>query len=163
MVERYRANEGTEQIWLVATDDPAKRHLLYTHHRQAGIIFSDDQAWLVINDNKSSAAVIPAFCSIAKIGVEDQRVADKPLTAPAWKYFNQRNGFKGELHSSRVCRSRFRRTGTETPTSSLRLSGHISGPAGILKQSRGWHCFYNTQTQSFSTDLDALNQKNTKL
>ena len=158
MVERYRATEGTEQIWLVSTTDPAKRHLLYTHHRRAEVIFSEDSEWLVINDNVGSG-YSGVLLYRRKIGVEYERVAD--LTAPAWKYFNQRNGFKetpfDHAYADAACW-----TSTDPPTLLIRLSGHTSGPAGILKQSRGWHCLYNTQTQSFSTDLDALNKTSIK-
>jgi hypothetical protein len=58
IVERHREAEGTEQIWLASTADPAKRHLLYTHHRLADIIFSDDDTWLVNPNYKSSITVV---------------------------------------------------------------------------------------------------------
>lgn len=158
IVERHRAAEGTEQIWLVSTSDPAKRHLLYTHHRRADVVFLDDQSWLVINHHAGSG-YSGVLLYRRKNGLEYERVAD--LTAPAWKYFNQRNGFKetpfDHAYAGAACW-----TSTDPPTLLIRLSGHLSGPAGILKQSLGWHCLYNTQTQSFSTDLDALNKTSIK-
>lgn len=158
MVEQHRAAEGTQQLWLVSTTDPAKRHLLYTHHRWADVVFSDDDDWLVINDHAGSG-YSGILLYRRKIGLEYERVAD--LTAPAWKYFNQRNSFKetpfDHAHADAACW-----TSTDPPTLLIRLSGHLSGPAGILKQSRGWHCLYNIRTQSFSTDLDALNKNNIK-
>ena len=159
MVERHRAAEGTQQLWLVSTTDPAKRHLLYTHHRWAEVIFSDDDEWLAINDHAGSG-YSGILLYRRKNGLEYERVSN--LTAPAWKYFNQRNDFKetpfDHAYASAACW-----TSTDPPTLLIRLSGHLSGPAGILKQSRGWHCLYNIRTQSFSTDLDALNKTSTKL
>lgn len=159
MVERHRAAEGTEQIWLASTADPTKRHLLYTHHRRADVVFSDDDSWLVINDHAGSG-YSGVLLYRQKAGLEYEQVAD--LTGSAWKYFNQRNGFKAtpfdHAHAEAACW-----VGTDPPTLLIRLSGHLSGPTGIIKASRGWHCLYNIRTQSFSTDLDALNHKNTKL
>lgn len=158
IVERRRAAEGTEQIWLVSTTDPAKRHLLYTHHRRADVIFPDDHSWLVINDHAGSG-YSGVLLYRRKNGLEYERVAD--LTAPAWKCFNQRNGFTenpfDHAYAEAACW-----TGTDPPTLLIRLSGHTSGPNGILKQSQGWHCLYNIRTQSFSTDLDALNKTSIK-
>lgn len=159
MVERYRASEGTEQIWLVSTTDPAKRHLLYTHHRQAEIIFSDDNAWLVINDHAGSAGSSSLLYRRKTAPVYEQ-VAD--LTGPAWKFFNQRNGLEqtpfDHAYANGVCW-----ISEDPPTLLIRLSGHVSGPSGILKGCRGWYCLYEIRNQSFSTDLDALNKTNTKL
>ena len=158
MVEQHRAADGTEQIWLVSTKDPAKRHLLYTHHRRAEVIFSEDSEWLVINDHAGSG-YSGVLLYRRKTGVEYERVAD--LTAPAWKYFNQRNGFKesqfDHAYAEAACW-----TGADPPTLLIRLSAHTSGPTGIIKKSQGWHCLYNTQTQSFSTDLDAPNKTSIK-
>jgi hypothetical protein len=158
MVEQHRAAEGTQQLWLVSAADPAKRHLLYTHHRQAEVIFSDDDDWLVINDHAGSG-YSGVLLYRQKTGLEYERVAD--LTAPAWKYFNQRNGFKetpfDHAYASAACW-----ISADPPILLIGLSGHLSGPAGILKGSRGWYCLYNIRTQSFSTDLDALNKTRIK-
>lgn len=158
VVEQHRAAEGTQQLWLVSTTDPAKRHLLYTHQRRADVVFSDGDDWLVINDHAGSG-YSGVLLYRRKIGLEYERVSD--LTARAWKYFNQRNDFQetpfDHAYASAACW-----TSADPPTLLIRLSGHLGGPAGILKQSRGWHCLYDVRTQSFSTDLDALNKTTIK-
>lgn len=175
MVERYRANDGAEQIWLVATDDPAKRHLLYTHHRQAGIIFSDDQAWLVINDHCGSAGS-SSILYRRKAPPVYELVTD--LYVAAWKFFNERNGLKepskgksedvqnhdrehgleanpfDHRYMDAICWA-----GADPPTLLIRLSGYEDGHS----RAGPWFCLYDVRSQKFTTDFDAYNKMNTKM
>lgn len=179
IVERYRASEGTEQIWLVSTAEPARRHLLYTHHRQAEMIFSDDDGWLAINDHFGSAGSSLRLYRRKATPVYEP-VTD--LTQAAWRYFDEHNGLKIPAKGkSADVQSYDKRVGLEAnpfdhryidavcwageepPTLLIRLSGHLSGPAGLISGSSGWYCLYDLRTKSFSTDLNTLNKKNTKL
>jgi hypothetical protein len=154
IVERYRASEGTEQIWLVSTADPAKRHLLYTHHRQAEVVFSDDDTWLVINDHAGSAGSSLLLYRRKAPPVYEQ-VAD--LTHAAWKFFDEHNGLEANPFDHRyidaVCWA-----GGDPPTLLIRLSGHEDDHSYTR-----WYCLYDVRAKSFSTDLDSYNKKNTKL
>ena len=179
IVERYRASEGTEQIWLVSTTDPAKRHLLYTHHRQAEIVFSNDNAWLAINDHCGSAGSSLLLYRRKATPVYEQ-VAD--LTHSAWKFFDEHNGLKEPSKGkSNEVQSQDKLDGLEAnpfdhryidavcwagmnpPTLLICLGGHLSGPAGIISGSSGWYCLYDVGEKTFSTDLEALNKRNTRL
>ncbi|GEM_PF-3299000 len=174
IVERYRASEGTEQIWLVATADPAKRHLLYTHHRQAEIIFSDDDKWLVINDHAGSAGS-GLLLYRRKAAPVYEKVAD--LTNAAWKFFDTSNGLKepakgksedvqrddqqagleanpfDHRYIDAVCWA-----GEDPPTLIIRLSGHEDDHSYTRS-----YCLYDVSAKSFSTDFDSYNKKSTKL
>ena len=175
--ERFRASEGTEQIWIVSTDDPAKRHLLYTHHRRAELVFSNDNAWLAINDHCGSAG-----SSLMLYRRKDPPVYEKvdDLTHAAWKFFNERNGLKVAATGKSEDVQRHDRelglgatpfdhryidaiswVGTDPPTLLIRLSGHLSGPAGLIHGTQGWYCLYDMRGKTFTTDLDDLNRRNT--
>ena len=163
IVERYRANEGTEQIWLVSSRDPAIRHLLYTHHRQAEILFSNDDAWLAINDHCGSAGSSLLLYRRKDLTIYE-KVAD--LTHAAWRFFDGHNGLTRDGTEANMFDHRYIDgvcwAGEEPPTLLIRLSGHVSGPAGIISASSGWYCLYDVPAKSFSTDLDTLNKRNTK-
>lgn len=179
IVERYRASEGTEQIWLVSASDPAKRYLLHTHHRQAEIIFSDDDTWLVINDHCGSSGS-SLFIYHRKALPEYERIT--ALDDAAWKFFNERNGLKVPVKGKSEDQQRFDREHgldanpfdhryidaicwacADPPTLLIRLSGHHGGPSGIISGSQGWYCIYDIRAKTFTTDLDFLNKKNTKI
>jgi hypothetical protein len=175
MVERYRASEGTEQIWLVSTADPAKRHLLYTHHRQAAIIFSADHAWLVINDHAGSSGSSLLLYRRKEPLIYEQ-AAD--LTDAAWQFFDTRNGLKVPAKGKTEDMQRIDRqhgleanpfdhryidavcwAGVDPPTLLICLSGHEAARS----RASAWYCLYDVLTKSFTTDFDAYNKKNTKL
>jgi hypothetical protein len=174
IVERYRASEGTEQIWLVSTADPAKRHLLYTHHRQAEVIFSDDDTWLVINDHAGSAGSSLLLYRRKTPPVYEQ-VTD--LTHAAWKFFDEHNGLKVPAKGKSEDVQRYDRenglaanpfdhryidavcwAGGDPPTLLIRLSGHEDDHSYTR-----WYCLYDVRAKSFTTDFDSYNKKNTKL
>jgi hypothetical protein len=179
IVERYRSSDGTEQIWLVSTAEPAKRHLLYTHQRQAELVFSGDDEWLAINDHCGSAGS-SLILYRRKGSPVYEKVSD--LTDAAWKFFNARNGLKVPAIGKSEDVQRYDSkngleatpfdhryidaiswVGSDPPTLLIRLSGHLSNAAGIINGSQGWYCLYDTQAMSYSTDLNELNKKNTKI
>ena len=172
IVERYRDSEGTEQIWLASTADPAKRHLLYTHHRQAGVDFSDDDYWLVINDHAGSAGS-SSLIYRRKAPLVYEQVTD--LCVAAWKFFDQRNGLKTP-RKGKIEEDYDKSVGLEAnpfdhryvdavcwvddspPTLLIRLHGYKDDHSHT-----NWLCLYDVRAKSFSTNFDAHNKKNTKL
>ena len=154
LVQHYFERGNTDQIWLVSTADPSQRHLLFTHERNAEVVFSPDEKWLVINDhNLSNESRLLLYRQKALL--EYEQVAD--LTAAAWKFFEQQNGRKAQFDHSYV--EALRWADEDPPNLLLSLDGHMDS----RNYTSEWYCFYNVQTKTFSTDLAAHNKKVTVL
>lgn len=159
IVEHYRSDQPgfspvAQQIWLVSTLDPAKRHLLFTHERSASVLFSGDEKWLVINNHiLSNKSILLLFRR--KADLEYEQVAD--LTEAAWRFFDeqQRRKWKNGFDHSYVEALRWAQS--EPPTLLLMLNGH----ADSRNYTSEWYCFYDVQGKVFSTDLDAHDRRNT--
>ena len=156
LVEHYFEREGTDQIWLVSTADPAKRHLLFTHHRHAEILFSEDEKWLVINNHWGSNGS-NLLLYRQKAPLEYEQVAD--LSDAAWKFFDQQNGDGNSGFFDHSYVDALRWADDDPPTLLLELEGH----ADSRHHTHDWYCFYDVQAKTFSVDLAAHNKKVTKL
>ena len=156
LVEHYFEREGTDQIWLVSSYDPAKRRLLFTQWRHAEVVFSSDERWLVINDHyASNLSRLLLFRQRAPLDYE--QVAD--LTDAAWDYFARRNGLKGPIGFDHAYVDAVRWAGDDPPTLLLSLKGHSDS----RNNTDEWYCLCDVQSKTFSTDFDAHNKKKTKL
>ena len=156
LVEHYFERNGTDQIWLVSTSDPGKRHLLFTHERHATVLFSSDEEWLVINnENLSNESRLLLYRR--KGPLEYAQVAD--LTDPAWQFFDQSNGLKTPNEFDHRYVQALRWADDDPPTLLLCLDGH----ADSRNHTGEWYCLYDIKSRTFSTAFDAHNKKNTKL
>jgi hypothetical protein len=159
IVEHYRSDQPgfspvAQQIWLVSTLDPARRRLLFTHERDALVLFSNDEKWLVINDHiLSNQSRLLLFRR--KTELEYEQVAD--LTEAAWHFFDeqQRHKWKNSFDHNYV--EALRWAGNDPPTLLLILDGH----ADSRNYTSEWYCFYDVQSKAFSTDLEAHNRRST--
>jgi hypothetical protein len=163
IVEHSLARGGNEaddhEIWLVSAEDQTKRQLLFRHHRNAEVVFSPDENWLIIN-NHAGSGFSGVLLYRRKAVLDYAQVAD--LTEAAWKFFKERNGLAANPFDHAYADALCWISG-DPPVLLIGLGGHTSGPAGVLKGSKGWYCLYDVLAKSFSTDFDALNKKNTKL
>ncbi len=156
LIEHCFERDGAAQVWLVSTSDPAKRRLLFSHHRHAEVLFSPDENWLVINDHYASNES-RLFLYRQRAPLDYERVAD--LTDAAWQFFDQRNDRKTGNGFDHSYVDAIRWGDDDPPTLLLYLRGHSDS----RNNTRDWYCLYDIRTKTFSTDLDAHNQKNTKL
>jgi len=160
-IEYYRsdgagADTPTHQIWLVSTLDPSKRRLLFTHWRDASLLFSDDEKWLVINDRQASnESHLQLF--YRKSELEYEKVTD--LSEAAWHFFDekQRHNWKDGFDHHYV--EALRWSDSTPPTLLLMLRGHVDS----RNHTSDWYCLYDVEAKSFSTDFEAHNRKSTKV
>jgi|SRR5213596_721300 len=154
VVQHCWRRAGGEQIWLASADDFGKRRLLFDTARSAGIMFSQDEEWLVVNDrwgsNGSSARL---YKKVAPLDYREQL----DLTGGAWDFFAQHE---------KVAQPDFDHRYTEAirwinkPAAIvLELSGHMDHNHHV----DGWLCIYYIESKKFSTDLDALNKQQVTL
>lgn len=161
MVEHYRSNAPgfspvPEQIWLVSTSDPALRHLLFTHERNASVLFSDDEEWLVINDhNLSNESRLLLFHRKGPLDYE--LLAD--LKEAAWHYFNEQQGIKAPNGFDHTYVEALRWADGDPPTLLLLLDGHVDSH----NYTSEWYCLYDVREKAFSVDFAAHNRHMTKL
>jgi hypothetical protein len=162
LVEHHRA-ESTfispvpEEIWLVSKADPAQRHLLFKHEREAEVVFSEDEKWLVINDhNLSNESRLLLFTR--KASLEYVQVAD--LTDATWAFFAKQNGRKNpDRPFDHAYVEALRWANDDPPTLLLCLDGHLDHRNFTSE----WYCLYNVQTKAFSIDFAAHNKAATAL
>lgn len=155
LVEHYFEREGTDQIWLVSSADPAKRHLLFTHERNAEVLFSDNEEWLVINDHfLSNESRLLLYRR--KQFLEYEQVAD--LSEAAWQFFDQSNAVKTH-HFDHSYVEALRWADNDPPTLLLSLDGHEDE----RNHTGEWYCLYDVRAKKFTTDFSAHNRKNTKI
>jgi hypothetical protein len=160
-IEYYRSDGAgsdtpAHQIWLVSPTDPGKRRLLFTHWRDASILFSEDEKWLVINDRQASnESHLLLYCRKAEL--EYEQVVD--LSDAAWHFFDekQRQNWKSGFDHHYVEALRWAEHGA--PTLLLVMRGH----ADSRNYTSDWYCLYEVEAKTFSTDLDAHNRRNTKV
>ncbi len=156
LVEHYFERNGTDQIWLVSTADPGKRHLLFTHERNAEVLFSSDEEWLVINNHiLSNESRLLLYRR--KQPLEYEQVAD--LTETAWQFFDQSNGLKKSNGFDHSYVEALRWADDDPPTLLLCLDGHMDSRNNTSE----WYCLYDVQAKRLTTDVNAHNKKNTKL
>ena len=156
LVEHYYARNGTDQIWLVSSSDPAKRRLLFTHERSATVLFSSDEEWLVINNHiLRNESRLLLYRRVGPLHYE--QIAD--LTNAAWSFFDQCNHLKAPNNFDHSYVEALRWAGDDPPTLLLCLDGH----ADSRNNTGEWYCLYDVPAKAFSTDFDAHNKKLTKL
>jgi hypothetical protein len=154
VVQHCWRRAGGEQIWLALADDFGKRRLLFDTGRNAGVMFSQDEEWLVVNDrwgsNGSSARL---YKKVAPLDYREQL----DLTGGAWDFFAQHE---------KVSPPQFDHSYTEAirwiakPAAIvLELSGHMDHNHHV----GGWLCIYYIDSKEFSTDFDALNKQQVTL
>ena len=161
MVEHYRSDQPgvspvPEQIWLVSTSDPSVRRLLFTHERDATVLFSDDEDWLVINDHcLSNESRLLLFRR--KGALDYAKVAD--LTEAAWHYFEHQQPTKalGGFDHSYV--EALRWAESDPPSLLLSLDGHLDSGHYTSE----WYCLYDVKAGTFNVDFAAHNRRTTKL
>lgn len=153
LVQTYFEREGMAQIWLVSSADPGRRQLLFTHYRNANVIFSPDQKWLVINDRyASNESRLLLFKQKSFLNYE--QVAD--ITKAAWEFFKKQMKTSVEFDHSYV--EALSWAEDEPPTLLLSLRGHSDS-----KYTSEWYCFYDVKSKTFSVDLAAHNKRMTKI
>jgi hypothetical protein len=154
LVQHYFFRDNTDQIWLVSSEDPATRHLLFTHERNAQVLFSEDEKWLAINNRcLSNESRVLLFRRKGKLDYE--QVAD--LSEPAWRFFAKANG-KSPAFDHRYVEA-LQWTDEEPATLLLSLSGH----ADSRNNTHHWLCLYDVQAKEFSTDFEGQNRRHTKI
>ena len=156
LVEHYFERNGTDQIWLVSTSDPAKRRLLFTHERHATVLFSSDEEWLVIN-NANLSNESRSLLYQRKGPLEYAQVAD--LTDSAWQFFDESNGLKAPNEFDHRYVGALRWADDDPPTLLLCLDGHSDS----RNNTGEWYCLYDIRAKTFSTTFVAHNKKSTKL
>jgi hypothetical protein len=149
-------NEETvgKEVWLVSSKNPKNRQLLYTYWREVEVIFSDDEKWLVVNDQPvSNISQLLLFHQQKKLEYEQT----EDLTDRAWRFAASKMGRKKRpaLDHEYVQGIRW----TDGHTLLVCLSGDSYRHISI----NNWLCFYDVATRIFSTDLDKHNQRHTTL
>ena len=161
LVEHYRSDASgispvPEQIWLVSTLDPSVRRLLFTHERDASVLFSENEDWLVINDHYlSNESRLLLFRRKGPLDYE--QVAD--LTAAAWRYFDQQQHAKTPHGFDHSYVEALRWAENDPPTLLLSLDGHLDS----RNYTSEWYCLYNLRTETFSVDFATHNRRMTEL
>jgi hypothetical protein len=89
-VEHYSGPDGDQEIWLASKTAPPERALLYRHHRQASVLLSPDEQWLVINDAWGSDILEPHLFKRAA-GLAFSEVASAQMNEKAWRFFVTQN------------------------------------------------------------------------
>jgi hypothetical protein len=153
VVQHCWRRAGGEQIWLASADDFGKRRLLFDTGRSADIMFSPDEAWLIINDhwgsNGSSARL---YEKVAPLEYREQL----DLTGGAWDFLAQHEKVSPQFDHSYT---EALRCIAKPAAIVLELSGHMDKNHHI----DGWLCIYYIDTKKFSTDFDALNKQQVTL
>jgi hypothetical protein len=153
VVQHCSRRAGGEQIWLASADDFDKRRLLFDTGRNAGVIFSPDEEWLVVNDhwgsNGSSARL---YKKVAPLEYREQL----DLTGGAWDFLEQHEKVSPQFDHSYT---EALRCIAKPAAIVLELSGHMDKNHHI----EGWLCIYYIDTKKFSTDFDALNKQQVTL
>src|SRR6202000_3150427 len=127
---------GTDQIWLVSTADPGKRRLLFTHQRDATVLFSNDESWLVINNhNLSNESRLLLYRR--KGPLEYEQAAD--LTDSAWAFFDKQNGLKAPNGFDHSYVEALRWADDSPPPLLLCLEGHSDSRNNTSE----WYCLYD--------------------
>ncbi len=155
LIEHYFERNGTDQIWLVSSANPSKRHLLFTHERHAEVLFSDDEKWLVINNhvlsNQSNLLLYRQKEPLKYEQVED-------LTKAAWQFFDEQNK-PGRHVFDHSYVDALQWANDEPPTLLLYLQGHMDSH----NHTGPWCCLYDVAAKKFSVNFAAHNQRVTKL
>lgn len=161
LIEHYRSDAPgfspvPEQIWLVSTSDPSARRLLFAHERDASVLFSGDEEWLVINDHQlSNESHLLLFRRKGPLDYE--QVSD--LTDAAWRYFDQQQHAKAPHGFDHSYVEALRWAENDPPTLLLVLDGHLDSRNFTSE----WYCLYNVRTGEFSVNFAAHNRQMTKL
>ena len=144
------------QVWLVSTENPKKRNLLYTHSRSVQVLFSEDEHWLVVNDyGGSDFANVLVFRQ--RHGTEYKQVED--ITTKAWEFLATR---EGRINTKQLPLDHYYAEvlrWTDDHTFLLCLHGHLDKRNHV----EDWLCFYDVNSKVFSTDLDKHNKQHTTL
>jgi len=139
-----------QEVWLVSSKNPKNRQLLYTYYRDVEVIFSDDEKWLVVNDQPvSNVSQVFLFRQQKKLQYEPT----EDITDRAWQFAASKMGRKKRPALDHEYAQGIRWTDGHT------LLVCLQGDADRNISINQWLCFYDVATRTFSTDLDKLNQR----
>ena len=149
-IEQCFFRNHDHEVWLVSNRDPATRKLLFRHQRWVEVLFSPNERSLVINDYCGSGETrLRLFHQKAFL---DYQQADD-LTDSAWQFFATKSHRKTPPGFDHSYAEALRWTSEQTFL--VCLHGHIDSRNHIAD----WLCLYDLSAKSFSTDLDAHNNK----
>ena len=149
-IEQCFFRNHDHEVWLVSNRDPTTRKLLFTHQRWVEVLFSPDEHWLVINDHTGSGETrLRLFRQTAFL---DYKQADD-LTDRAWEFLAAKTHRKNPPGFDHSYAAALRWTADQTFIACLH--GHIDSRNHVSD----WLCFYDTSSKTFSTDLDAHNNR----
>ena len=154
IVSYYRSdNQEGNQIWLMTGGDKHKKSkLLYEFNRDAEVIFSPDEKWLLINDRAGSN--IFEVLLLKRHGAADYReVKDAEVTGKAWALFTRENALpkKTSLFHSYIEGIRW---SADSKAFLLVLWGHTDENHYLDE----WFCVYDLNKFQPSMNLEFMNR-----
>jgi len=157
----FISSDEPREIFLRDTAGHSASILLTTYNRNAGVLFSPDEKWLVVNDHAgSNISAIRVFRRTQ--GLHYKEVPDSPLDEEVWKLFHVRHVPDAELdllHTYTVAMC----WGVDSDS----LLVEIRADAILLKdksvvQFGPWRCVYSIEKSAATDDPGTLRQLESK-
>lgn len=139
------------EVWLYSTKNPAKKSLLYSYERDADVLFSHDEKWLVLNNGYGSDGT-EAILFKKVNGLEYKPL--KLLTEMAWDLFRKTHKQYqipqfGHSYAEAVLWS------SDSKSVMIQIYGHDDDS---LKALEPWYCIYDLTTGKMTLDFNVLNR-----
>ncbi|MBF0457737.1 MAG: hypothetical protein HQK99_07565 [Nitrospirae bacterium] len=148
-VDGYDGFSG--DIWLYSKKDPSKKTLLFSYERDADVIISPDEKWLIINYRAGTTDTDALLFQKVK-GLEYKET--KMLNDMAWDLFRKTHKQYqipqfGHSYAEAVLWS------SDSKSVMIQIYGHDDDS---LKALEPWYCIYDLTTGKMTLDFNVLNR-----
>ncbi|MGE5363342.1 MAG: hypothetical protein ACM3SM_04365 [Bacteroidota bacterium] len=158
MVIEYRYDYAKEhhEVWLKSIEDTLSPVFLYEFSRDAKVMVSPDEQWLIINNHMGSD-ISEVILFRKTTALKFTELKTRNISGKSWQFFCRKNKIT-ELtfhHQYAECLM----WSSDSRYLLLKLSGYENGS----NYADSWLCIYDIEKDAFSTDLSQMNRKAVKV
>ncbi len=152
----YRRSDAETSIWLIPKADDARRQLLYKSPRDANVLFSPDEKWLLIHNQSASSGGgtqlyrRPRDDSPYEVPA-NMECFHAPIGDLAWRFYLGKAGLPPDTDRKQISIDGVR---WQPDSSSFVLRVVSAGPGGMDTVPAAWLCRYDLATQRFQAITD---------
>ncbi|MBF0459124.1 MAG: hypothetical protein HQK99_14635 [Nitrospirae bacterium] len=157
--------DNSGDIWLFSAKNPSDRELLYSYERDASVLISPDEKWLVINDRSGTTDTDPLLYKRVK-GLKYEEIEN--LYMKAWELFEKTH----KKYKTHVFKRYKRNTillyghsyaeavrwSSDSKSVLIEIYGHHDETPERLEP---WYCIYDLTTGKMTLDFNRVFNRDT--